>query len=200
MTFREVVEIRDIKPRGVLHVGAAMLEEAEDYQAMNVLRVIWVEAMPASLARMARALIFEHELYEGIALSDTCGPGILHTTSNECSTSLLPLKRHNDLYPGVKQLEDVATELKRADKLFKRLNGIDTLVVDVQGMELPVLRGMGKLLSKIKWCWLEVNETELYEGCTLKPELDDWMAKAGFGLSEYFPNMPGEWGDCFFCR
>lgn len=201
MTLTELCQKHSFKPDGILHVGAAMLEEAEEYRDLGVKTVIWVEALPGDEERRERAKLFGHELHELLPLSDENNDIILKVTTNTFSSSILPLKRHYELYPEVTVEREIKTMSRRADGYFTTFpKEINTLVLDVQGAELKVLRGMGQLIYQFQWCLVETFLTELYEGCALKPELDRWMRDRGFQNAEYIPVLEGEWGDTLYRR
>lgn len=202
MTLAELATKHGFKPTGILHIGAGWLEEAEQYRNMGVSRVIWVEADKPSDRRQKRATEFGHELYEFTPLSDKMECVEFSVASNEASSSILPFARHSELYPDIVVKEKRLQLALRADQLF---NGqlsvdIDTLVLDVQGAELKVLKGMRRMIDQIQRAFVEVNLRELYTGCVLKPELDDWMWKAGFGHMEEYPVHLEEWQEQFFWR
>lgn len=201
MTIKEIFTQRGIKPGGILHVGAAMLEEAQDYKDMGVETVIWVEAAPEDQTRYERACLFGHVLYDECALGEENGKATFRVASNGHSSSILPFARHSQLYPDIIVTEEIEVPMYRADHLFKHFPPeIDTLVLDVQGAELMVLKGMGKLLEQIKWIHAEVSLTELYQGQALKPALDQWLKEHGFPRSEFFEVHISEWGEEIFYR
>jgi FkbM family methyltransferase len=178
-----------------------MLEEAEQYQGMGVKKVIWVEAQPESERRQEQAKRYGQILHEFTAFSDGKWNAVLRIASNEVSSSILPFAGHSRIYPDIVVTKEIPIKTVRADEFFKDFPPeIDTLVLDVQGAELNVLKGMGDLLRQIKTAWLEVNVTELYEGCALQPELDDWMAKAGFPNRDFQMIHQPEWGECLYWR
>lgn len=202
-TLPELIRVHGyFKPTGILHVGAAMLEEAEVYHQLVGEKVMWVEAQPHSPLRKERADKFGQILFENVPFSDKTEPVILSITNNEVSSSILPLKRHSEIYPDIVVTQALRAYAARADDFFEAglPSDINTLVLDVQGAELKVLKGMGKLLDQIEWIWAEVNLKELYEGCVLKPELDHWLAQHGFPLQEFFPVHHGEWGESLYRR
>src|ERR1700687_4075622 len=56
----------------------------------------------------------------------------------------------------------------------------DTLVIDVQGMELQVLQGFGKYIYHMKYLMIECSETPWWEGEASGYEISDWLYKRGF--------------------
>lgn len=188
---------------GVLHIGACQLEEADDYQAMDVKTVVWVEAQPHSKARVERAAAFGHTLLEGTPLSDREERVTLRLTNNEGggSSSCLALKEHTSLFPEITQVGSVELVARRADTVLATLPvEVDALVVDVQGYELRVLKGMGALLDSIRVAFVEVSFVELYEGEELWPEVRAWLEEHGFALRELYPHVSQAWGDALFLK
>ena len=65
------------------------------------------------------------------------------------------------------------------------IEDIDLLNIDTQGYEMEVLKGSRKLLSQgIKYIILEVNKKELYEGCPLVKDIDNFLKKYDFISSD----------------
>lgn len=202
MNLKDLFEKHQFHVNGILHVGAGWLEEAQLYSDMGVKKVIWVEALPATHKRRERAEQFGHELIEAIPFSDRTELVTLRVASNSVSSSILPFKRHSEIYPDIVVEEEIKALSLRADQVFQDHfpKEIDTLVLDVQGAELKVLRGMGKLLNQIQRIFTETNLTEMYEGCVLEPQLRDWLAKRGFVNWETFDVHLEEWREAFAWR
>ena len=71
--------------------------------------------------------------------------------------------------------------------------------MDIQGAELLALKGSSDTLKNIDYVYLEVNEKELYTGCGLLSEVDEYLKEKGFTRVEI--NMtPHGWGDAFYTR
>lgn len=60
------------------------------------------------------------------------------------------------------------------------IDRIDFIHLDVQGAELDVLNGASNVLNKTSLIWMEVENTELYRGQPLKPEVEKFMYAQGF--------------------
>jgi len=91
----------------------------------------------------------------------------------------------------------------RADTLLMRdedmiPNG-SFLNLDLQGAELLALRGLGEMLWWFEYVYVEVNERELYQGCPLVREIDDYLSRFGFSGMEVKMTNHG-WGDKFYRR
>lgn len=203
ITFKEACQRAGHTPKGILHVGASMLEEAEQYTEMGVKTVWWIEARPHEEARMAQAKKYGHVLLEGIALGSSNGLVTIHVTSNYVSSSVLPLERHAVIYPDIVEIDRVQVPKMRGDELLANdlPLEIDTLVIDTQGYEYEVVKGLEGLLSQINFVWAEVSLTELYSGQMLKQQFDDLMLlEEGFTRTEFHEVHQGEWGESWFSR
>jgi hypothetical protein len=64
---------------------------------------------------------------------------------------------------------------------------------------LEVLKGATETLKNIDYLIVEVNNSELYEGCCMVKDLDLFLQK--FGLQRVETNWEGEtWGDGFYIK
>ena len=103
-----------VRPTGVLHVGANVGQEAQDYASAGIRRVVWIEAQPSLEGRLRAAVTKTGALYTSAvrlhqpgqlsrlanagpqvliaAVSDATGKRVRMTcTNNSISSSLLPL-------------------------------------------------------------------------------------------------------------
>jgi FkbM family methyltransferase len=197
---------------GVLHIGAHHGEEAADYHQCGVKKVLWVEANPILMKTLWDKTNMFHGMkqdYENLALSDTDGVRVnLNITNNSQSSSLLPLGTHAEHYPHIKVTNTLEVVTKRFDTFYKEkrayldLGSYDFVNLDVQGVELNVLKGFGNLFDKfrnIKAIYTEVNVEEVYKGAALLPEMDVYLNSLGFNrmitkITEY------NWGDALYVR
>ena len=79
------------------------------------------------------------------------------------------------------------------------LGQIDFLNIDVQGLELSVLKSGESHLSNIQAIYLEVNTDELYEGCAKLDEIDSFLQSHGFKQTVVRMTEFG-WGDALYQR
>lgn len=102
-----------------------------------------------------------------IALGASGGEVNFQVASNlESSSALKMHKNHKLFYPDVSQtsvqsvrMSTLALELKAT-----RIQGPTFLKLDVQGLELDVIRGAGNELSQFDWIVLETSQRPMYEG------------------------------------
>jgi FkbM family methyltransferase len=174
--------------RGVLHIGANSGQEARAYSEMG-LKVVWVEADP----RLYQALQSSLQPFAGqtallCLASDVDGQEVdFHIASNDGgSSSVLPFDvgRFASEWPEITEAETIRLPTCRLDTLFARehvdLRGVNLIVADVQGYELPVLRGLGDRLREFDVVMSEVNWQPIYRGATKPHELEAFLASRGF--------------------
>lgn len=196
-----------IKSTGVLHLGAHWGEEGEAYAAAGVKTVIWIEALEDAFGRLAKhvkELPGSHHCIRA-CVSDTDGKEVtFNIASNQGqSSSIFKFGTHAKEHPTVKYIRKEKMITARVDSLLETW-GLKVgpgwfLNADLQGAELLALKGMGDLLWRFDHAYIEVNDRELYQGCPLTPEIDDYLAD--FGLSGMEAKMTGAgWGDKYYKR
>jgi N-acetylglutamate synthase-like GNAT family acetyltransferase len=79
------------------------------------------------------------------------------------------------------------------------LTDFNFLNIDVQGVELQVIRSFGNAIRLMDYIYSEVNEAELYKGCCLVQEIDDYLDVFGFKRAETYMT-PKQWGDALYVR
>jgi FkbM family methyltransferase len=195
------------RPKGIIHLGAYVGEEAAEYKAAGAERVLWVEAVPEAFRQLQENIkgLPGHCAFQA-AVSDVDDVDAGFRVMNSVpSSSLLPLKLHLVKYPGIVETQVIPVKTVTVDTLIKR-NGIDPklydfLAMDLQGGEMKALLGMKECLPSIRGIYTEINAEELYEGCTLLPEFTAYLHERGFDLKEVklWSETDG-WGDAFYAR
>jgi FkbM family methyltransferase len=199
------LSVLGVKPKGVLHIGGCAGEEALIYKEANVDRVVWFECNPRILHYLHLAVdsIPGHCVIEA-AVSDVDGERVtFNITNNDASSSLLNLKEHKAYYPEIKVDRQIEVVTRRVDSILPEYNfyynQFDFANLDIQGAELKALRGMTECLKHLRWVYTEVNTQELYEGCALLHEIDDFLKEHGFHQQRIALTHAG-WGDAFYVR
>lgn len=189
--------------RGVIHVGAHDGEERGWYTKYP--GVIYFEPDPKVFSRLRENIkyIKNHVAYN-VGIHDTLKEAILHVASNEgLSSSILPLGTHKTHHPKVKYVGTREVKLVRLDEFLQSKNiSIDDynfLNIDVQGVELNVIKSLGELISKIDYIYTEVNWEELYEGCCLINQIDDYLSLYDFERVQTHKTKH-MWGDAFYIK
>lgn len=196
----------NIHPTGILHLGSHEGQELEFYQKFcpDGLKV-WIEAVPKIHARLLLKVTKHGHLAICACISEKDGETVrFKIASNEGqSSSMLDFAEHAKEHPDVRYVGEIQMITMRVDTLLNARNiqfpcgGF--LNCDLQGCELPALRGMGAVLDQFDFIYCEYNEREMYKGCALEPELDAYLASRGFHAVDRFPTRHG-WGDKLFNR
>ncbi len=193
-----------INPKGVIHIGAHEGQELNYYQKMGVKNVLFIEANPVVCERLkTRVASYPNVKTVNCAISNVNATVDLHVTSNEQSSSILPLKKHQEVYPHIKETHQVKVDSKKLDTLLQELklnpSDYNILNIDIQGAELLALQGATNCLRYIEAINTEVNYEELYEGCVLIEELDEFLDEHGFQRVATKTPHPS-WGDAFYVK
>jgi FkbM family methyltransferase len=197
--FRTLFPKYNIKPKGVLHVGANIGEEAPVYHQLGVENVAWFEANPEIFERLKTNLSdYPNQIAYNYAIGDKNEKVVLHVSNNGSqSSSVLELGTHKTQHPEVFYTHDVEVEMRTLDG-FKFPFEMDFLNMDIQGYELHALKGMGDMIKDFKWVYIEVNKQELYKGCGLYDDIVIYLG--AYGLYPVESKWVGGWGDTFFTR
>lgn len=192
--FRAVSLIKQyVKPNEkivVIDVGAADGSTAEYFHnQLSGSSVIAFEPNPAMHAQLSERLDkYPTVKIKKVALGSAAGVGVLSTTANNVSSSLLNIATDvNTTVSSVlaQQLEVVArpeVNISTLDTETADIGKIHLLKLDVQGYEIEVLRGGTNTLQKTKFVLAEMSTHKIYNnGCSYH-ELDEFLRNNGFRL------------------
>lgn len=191
--------------KGILHVGAHECEERLSYMnefGLSDQNMVWVEALPEKVdfirSRFPSVRVFQQ------CVSDVDDHEVsFMVASNGQSSSMLNFKTHSIEHPHVIETRREVMQTKTLNTLFaeQNLDGntFNFWNFDIQGAELMALKGATRLLPFVDYIYTEVNTNELYEGCALLPQLDEFLASHGFQRVMINMTVHG-WGDAFYKR
>lgn len=172
----------------IVELGAHLGEDGKVFESLvapsEKLRHIMVEPDPANAEVIGKrmALPSRHERILVIAaIADRSGerefnfswePGDIRG-----SGSLLKPTGHLARIPRVKFPRSGKVPCLSLDQLCRdeKLTSIDLLWVDIQGAEREMIKGGRNGLAMSRYCFMEAEAVELYEGQALKPELISLM-------------------------
>lgn len=186
-----------VNPQTIVHVGAHNAEELEDYTNAGWGPVTWIEAQPQKASDLVNRIPTSHKLIEA-AVWDIAGVDLkLNIMTNTESTSLLNLGTHSTEHPTVHLSHTIPIKTKTLAELLSGLPAPELIALDIQGVELRAIRGYGSKISEVKWIYCEVNKAELYEGCCLISEIDEYLSQYGFTRS-VTRWTTHNWGDALY--
>lgn len=187
-----------VNPRGTLHVGAHLGEEARAYHSQGFGPVIWVEAQEhliPGLVDSTRAL--GDRVIHAAVWSKSGNEINLNISSNSQSTSLFDFSEHLNEYPDISFVRREVVKTVRLDEVIFPDEPIDFVCLDIQGAELEALKGLGKRLSDVAWVYTEVNRVALYKDIPLVRDLDDFLEDQGFSRIVTVWTTHG-WGEALY--
>ncbi|MEM1172777.1 MAG: FkbM family methyltransferase, partial [Cyanobacteria bacterium P01_H01_bin.35] len=197
---------KSVTPRGIIHVGAYDGKDIKLYQTLDISKILFIEANPTIFERLKKNIATTSIDVQAVnyAISNQNGKVKLYVNSMGQSSSIFPLKHYRDIYPNIKETEQLTIESKTLDTLLQELElsptDFNILNLDIQGAELLALQGATNLLKYIDAVYTKVNYEELYEGCDLAEKIDEFLALTGFGrVAEAKPFHPS-WGDAFYVK
>jgi FkbM family methyltransferase len=199
-----------VKITGAIHVGAFLGEELSQYRALGLTNTILFEPQKKLFDIVNSKCIIKEKVFNvalgseedvvGMFISDREG-GVSNGAG--ASSSILAPKKHLTEHPEVTFPSKESINVKKFDSFIEE-NEIDTsehnfLNIDVQGYELEVLKGMGDELNKIQLIIAEVNRDEMYEGCPMIEDIDDYVKE--FGFERVTVEWQSEsWGDALYVK
>lgn len=195
------------KPKHILHIGANWGQETSEYIDSfkdSLESITYIECVPSMYARLLEHTSkYNHKvkIHNVEALvSDTIGTQIsFHLANNDCgSSSIYPPNPDEWAWKHVAFEGELQLTTTTCDALVE--NGslqaeYDTLVLDTQGSELNVLKGMSSILPHVKQAIVEFSRRSFYKGGVLLPELAYFLGSNGLE-PHYIPE--GDHGDAIF--
>ncbi|MFC0343552.1 FkbM family methyltransferase [Epilithonimonas hispanica] len=192
-------------PTKILHLGAHLAEEAEEYSANDITDVIWVEGnskLVDGLKTKLQNYPINSQIYNIMISEKDKEEIIFNITDFDQSSSILEPALTQKLHK-TKIVETQKIVGRRLDSYFLEnsivLNDYRLMVIDLQGYELYAIKSLGKLLNNFDFIMAEINLKELYKNCTLLRDLDVFLANHGFVRKETFVNE-NFWGDALYVR
>lgn len=114
------------------------------------------------------------------------------------SSSLLLPALHLIQYPNITFNNSQKVNVTTLDEYFKNKEcSYNLMTLDVQGYELEVLKGAKNTLNSIEYILCEVNRAELYQGCPMVEDIDNFLNE--FNLKRIVTSWDGHtWGDALY--
>jgi len=202
--FDDLFRRHRIQATECLHIGANTGQEAEAYTKHGIRTVVWIEAERHTFEKLVMNVgnLVGHVCLRA-CVSDVDGKEVeFHVANNNGqSSSILEFGTHAVEHPTVQFVQNIRMRTSRVDTLL-RAAGITFqdgafLNIDLQGAELLAMKGMGALLPKFSHIYVEVNREELYKGCPLVGDIDQYLAHLGYeGKDEHWTGSG--WGDKYY--
>ena len=187
LDLESLVNLHEMDINGILHIGAHYGQEYEVYKKLNIENILFFEPLPNNFKILEEKFkdIPSIKLFnKALGNSTTKIPMYVEKQNNGQSSSILKPELHLIQYPHITFEHTETVDMVRLDDLEKNkefdLNKFNMINIDVQGYELEVFKGSENILNNIDYIMTEVNRANLYTGCALVEQLDEYLSKYGF--------------------
>ena len=208
--LKKFINNKNIKVKGVVHVGAHKGEEINLYRSIGIKKILLYEANPELIRFLNYKKTFFNLFFNmkiqvlNKVLAEKKSNILFNITSNTQSSSILNLKLHKDMYPKIKKIKDINIETCTLNDEFKNnyldMKEYNMLNMDIQGAELLVLKGANKIIPHFDIIYTEINFKEMYEGCALAKDLDNFLETYGFYRCMTSTPESEHWGDAIYIK
>jgi FkbM family methyltransferase len=106
----------------------------------------------------------------------------LHLSRASDSSSLFPIARQVEVFPGTEEVGSLDVEVERLDSYMRAGRQPSLLKIDVQGSELDVLKGAD--LDQVGCVYVESSFVELYTGQALAAQVIGYLDEHRFRLAD----------------
>lgn len=167
---------------GVLHIGGHIGQEADFYRSCER-PVLWIEGNPEKF-EILRAKLKEYKDQDCLLalLGDkSIDEQPFRIASNDgASSSIYEFVDRHEL--DVKMVDIVKLPMVRLDATITEVvaKKYDFWVLDVQGAELKVLKGAGRLLDSVLALAVEVKRHSFYKEGAAWEDIEMFLSKRGF--------------------
>jgi len=193
------------KAKGAIHVGANIGEERHWYDSHGFSKVLWFEPNRELIPILEdNVKEYEDHLVFAFGIHDTLTKATLHIANNNGqSSSILKLGTHAKNHPDVVHIKDQQIQLMRLDTFFKKtgkkITDYNFLNIDVEGVELNVIKSFGDHISLMDYIYVEIHTEEVYEGNSLLTDVDDYLLSYNF-IRILTKITKANWGDALYIK
>jgi len=188
----------------LIHIGAHLVQERDEYQQLNFYPVLWFEGIP-EIAKRASEILKKYPDQHIInrALWSTNGVRKrFHFAGHEgSSSSLLEPYLISASHPEVKKIREFEVETSTLDTEISKMEKPEqfkVMVLDVQGAEIEVLKGAIHTLQNIDYIISEISQIELYKGYSEVKALERFLTTLDYVFIASEMNRATGWGEGLF--
>lgn len=198
INLSDAIKKRNLKIKGVIHVGAHYGEEYPEYHRCGIKNIVFIEPCKPAFNVLRRNYSSRAILFN-CALGSSEGQAVMNveTANTGQSNSLLKPAKHLEQYPSIQFTKTELVQVKTMDSLPLKRDNYNALNMDVQGYELEVLKGATETLKYIDIIYTEVNRDEVYQGCARVEQLDEFLKDFERVQTDW---GGGTWGDAIYLR
>jgi len=204
LDFRELKKEFSLDFKGLIQVGSFVSKEFSILKELGMTDFIFIDANPNIMEQLLNNVDENCKVLNELISDEDYKLYTFNIANHTQSSSMLKFDKHKKYYPTMSDVVDtIELTSVTLDTLIKReninMNNFNTLMMDVQGAEIFVLKGFNENISNIDYIYTELNFDSMYEGCMLEPEFTQYLNGLGFNLVKYFDTGFG-WGDGLYIR
>lgn len=169
--------------RVILDIGSRDLDQSIEFNSIYKNAKIYAfEPNPEQFnICLNKSVNYENISVEQLAISDKNGTLDFYVTHGNVGASSL-LEPINVPFASTQNFTKISVESKRLDEWLEKnkIDVVDIMWLDTQGVELSALKSMGDKLKKVRFIHCEASELPYYKGHLLKTELVEFLESMGF--------------------
>lgn len=169
-------------PKALLHCGAHLGEENEQYIDLGIKKISYVEAQPTLVQKLCYEF-GEKNVYSGCLFEESGREIDFHLTSNSLSSSIRPIDEKNKWgIHNSSKIKLVSTTLNDVarDYFLRNRQLPEIIILDLQGSEYEALKGGTFFLHRGTPIILEYCTYELYKGMWLFSDIVNLLSTYGY--------------------
>lgn len=148
-------------------------------------RIISFEPQAGPMSEL-KALLGDRVETHAVAVGSASGSATMNVSRSDDSSSLLEIGAgQRRVFPGTDKVDTLDVDVTTLDAALDQapIRRPCLLKIDVQGLELEVLKGATKTLAQVDEALIECSFVELYEGQAMADEVVELMLGAGLRLT-----------------
>ena len=200
LDLKNLKEKYDLNIKGIVHIGGHFGQEMSTYDNLEIKNVVFFEPLP-HVFEVLKNNVGSRAILYNTALGNMEGTVEMNVESANqgMSSSILEPIVHLNQYPHIRFETKETVNIKKLDSFIDTLKDYNFINIDVQGYELEVFKGGSEYLNNVDYIMTEVNRDEVYKGCPMVEELDDFLKVYGFERVD--TTWDGiTWGDAFYVK
>ncbi|WP_408972290.1 FkbM family methyltransferase, partial [Planktothrix sp.] len=185
LDFFNLCQQNNITPNGIIWIGAYDGKTLKRLNLPDTVKTLLIDANPNAVERLQTNFAESPNIQVvQAAISNHNDTLTLHVTSLESSSSILPWKQYSEIYPNIKEIQQLTLPSLTLDTLVEQLNlsptDFNILILDIQGAEFLALEGASQLLNSLDAIYTPIYYQELFEGGALAEQVDQFLSDYQF--------------------